>query len=699
MRFRTTAALLAVLALPGVASAQTQVFRTALYGTNEAPTPVTSPGFGTASLVVAPDPTTPGTYAWTLTGSFQGLTATATNAHIHVGAPGVAGGVVKQLAFTAATSGTLTGSSTATSNFTAAQYADLQAGNLYVNLHTGTNTGGELRGQLTTQTLVTYRVGLVGTNEVPSVSPAGEGAALLTVNTATYEWDLSGSYSNMTSNVQAAHIHTGAANTTGPVLAGLTHTAGTAGTLAGAGTFSATSYADLQAGNLYVNVHTVNNPTGEIRDQLRTLLPAVNGTCDDANYQTLAVKQSATNGFGSTNDVGALLYFTDATDVYLCVPNRVENTGNGIAVFMDVDSYSGIPAGTALPATGGGFFQAVGGTILDGETDFALFTNRSGNTLYTDGVRYTTTAVGSSGFLGQSAEDGTTGTLADAGTSFGGAGTGQQAYLTGFDPATAPARGLETRLPLSAFPGVVSTDRIRFFVAIASNTGYFSNELLPDYGLSGTADGGGNFGNDPNFQAASPGVDLYTSPAVYLPVELVSFTGVAAGTTARLAWTTASETNNAGFHVERQTGAAWAPVGYVKGAGTTAERQSYGYDVTGLAAGRHSFRLRQVDLDGAASYSPTVEVAVAPSGAAAVALDGPNPFATRTALTVAVRDPQTVSVAVYDALGRRVADAFRGPVDGSRRVGIDGAGLSAGLYVVVVEGERFRTTLPLTVAR
>ena len=192
------------------------------------------------------------------------------------------------------------------------------------------------------------------------------------------------------------------------------------------------------------------------------------------------------------------------------------------------------------------------------------------------------------------------------------------------------------------------------------------------------------------------GIARYTSTSA-LPVELVAFTGVAAGTTARLAWATASETNNAGFAIERQTGAAWAQVGYVNGNGTTAERNAYAYDVTGLAAGRHSFRLRQVDLDGAVHYSATVEVAVVADGDG-LAVVGANPFAARTSVAVAVRAPQTVRVELYDALGRLVATPFAGRVEGTQTVDVNGAGLPAGLYVVRVAGERFSATRTITKA-
>ena len=168
-----------------------------------------------------------------------------------------------------------------------------------------------------------------------------------------------------------------------------------------------------------------------------------------------------------------------------------------------------------------------------------------------------------------------------------------------------------------------------------------------------------------------------------LPVEIASFTATADGTTARLRWATASETNNAAFHVEHLRGAAWAEVGRVGGAGTTAERQAYALDVTGLAAGTHAFRLRQVDLDGAAHYSETVEATVV--GDAPLALDVRG-----RAVRVVVREAQAVRVEAFDALGRRVATLFDGSLgaDAAVDLALPAAGLAPGLYVVRATGER-----------
>ena len=61
-----------------------------------------------------------------------------------------------------------------------------------------------------------------------------------------------------------------------------------------------------------------------------------------------------------------------------------------------------------------------------------------------------------------------------------------------------------------------------------------------------------------------------------LPVELVSFTGAWDRQSVRLAWNTASETNNAFFAVERQQAdETWAEVGRRTGASTVTEAQAY----------------------------------------------------------------------------------------------------------------------------
>ena len=113
--------------------------------------------------------TATGTATYTVNGStvsyvitYQGLTGAPTASHIHVGAAGVAGGVVVPFSgLPTTTSGTFqgtftgtdvaagtSGSTTITAGDLNSVIAAMKSGNAYTNIHTNTNKGGEIRGQI-----------------------------------------------------------------------------------------------------------------------------------------------------------------------------------------------------------------------------------------------------------------------------------------------------------------------------------------------------------------------------------------------------------------------------------------------------------------------------------------------------------------------------------------------------------------------
>ena len=89
---------------------------------------------------------------------FSNLSSNTTNAHIHLGAPGVSGGVQIGLVGSpipfplGVTSGTASGTIT----LTAPQVVNFLAGNFYVNIHTTNYPGGEIRAQLAGTVSGTY---------------------------------------------------------------------------------------------------------------------------------------------------------------------------------------------------------------------------------------------------------------------------------------------------------------------------------------------------------------------------------------------------------------------------------------------------------------------------------------------------------------------------------------------------------------
>ena len=176
-----------------------------------------------------------------------------------------------------------------------------------------------------------------------------------------------------------------------------------------------------------------------------------------------------------------------------------------------------------------------------------------------------------------------------------------------------------------------------------------------------------------------------------VPVELVAFTAQSDGPAVRLAWATASETANAGFHVEARAAAdpAWRALAFVPGHGTTAERHAYAFDAA-LAPGVYRFRLRQVDLDGTATTSAEVEAAVAPRRSGLY----PNPARARA--TFAYDGAAPAEATLHDARGRAVRAL---PVAPASTVGVDVAGLAPGAYVLVVRSRTGARPFPLTVVR
>jgi len=89
-----------------------------------------------------------------------------------------------------------------------------------------------------------------------------------------------------------------------------------------------------------------------------------------------------------------------------------------------------------------------------------------------------------------------------------------------------------------------------------------------------------------------------------LPVELAHFEARPASFQTHLTWSTASETTNAYFAVERSTdGRNFIEIGRVQGAGTVRETRQYNFWDARPAVGTNYYRLRQVDLDDNFAYS------------------------------------------------------------------------------------------------
>jgi hypothetical protein len=207
----------------------------------------------------------------------------------------------------------------------------------------------------------------------------------------------------------------------------------------------------------------------------------------------------------------------------------------------------------------------------------------------------------------------------------------------------------------------------------------------------------------PKSGAPNTRFQLVVKPDAALPVEIASFTADTKDQAAVLNWATASEQNNAGFYVQRKTdGGSFATLdgSFVEGAGTSSETQEYSYRVPDLEAGTHTFRLKQVDTDGSASFSDPID--------AKIGLDGkfklttyPNPVQSRATIEFAVKEASDVTIALYNTLGQKVQTVYSGAVPAEETIfeRVDVGTLSSGLYFLRMKGDGVSATKRMTVVK
>ena len=186
-------------------------------------------------------------------------------AHIHDGDLGFNGEVA--FAFSAGTNGIYT---LAETDITDAVIADLQNGEWYVNVHTTDYPNGEIRGQIVNDETVIVTFPLSGQQEVPAVETAATGYAYAAVDQTDYHLTLTVRTTGV-DDATMAHIHTGRVGTNGDVLVGLEAAEEDGVWLIPAETMiDEATFNVLTGGGHYVNVHTPEYPSGELRGQILT---------------------------------------------------------------------------------------------------------------------------------------------------------------------------------------------------------------------------------------------------------------------------------------------------------------------------------------------------------------------------------------------------------------------------------------------
>ena len=188
-----------------------------------------------------------------------------------------------------------------------------------------------------------------------------------------------------------------------------------------------------------------------------------------------------------------------------------------------------------------------------------------------------------------------------------------------------------------------------------------------------------------------------------LPVELASFNANVSGRNVILNWTTSSESNNAGFDIERRSaeGIEWTKVGNVAGNGTSTLLHDYSFTDRNVLTGKYNYRLKQTDYNGNYEYhNLTSEINVGTPNSFSLKQNYPNPFNPTTKIDFDIAVDGNVKLTVYNSSGKEIAtlvNEFK--TSGYHSVTFDARNISSGIYYYKLESNGVSKVMKMTLLK
>ena len=370
-----------------------------------------------------------------------------------------------------------------------------------------------------------------------------------------------------------------------------------------------------------------------------------------------------TPSFGAGQEINAI-YATAAntSNIYIAVAGNVQN-GNRILVFLDTKTggYNNGNFGRAGAPPGVNNFNS-GSTFDAGfSPDYCLVigTNAAMDNYYFDlytlsGILFT--GGGPNNYLGDKA-------------------------VMGASPANGMnTRGFEIVIPKASL-GYVNGTSIKMMAMYTGESGFLSNQFLTPAGA-----GDGNYGGGAvDFSAATP--NPVTVPASVLPVNITSFSASKNAMVTNIFWETASENMNAGYQVERSAdGKNFSVIGEVTGLGNGTAAKSYNFTDASPLSGINYYRLKAIDINGAATYSKVVAVKFS-SKEEGITGVFPNPAKDILRVEMKATAPVNTLVQITDLKERTVLSQKAFIVKGANVLTINVATLAAGTYLVKINDD------------
>ncbi len=195
-----------------------------------------------------------------------------------------------------------------------------------------------------------------------------------------------------------------------------------------------------------------------------------------------------------------------------------------------------------------------------------------------------------------------------------------------------------------------------------------------------SSDFGGTFANGE--------VEDYIKP-IDLPIELLDFTATPVDNKkVLLKWSTATETNNAYFSMQRsKDGLRWEEIAQIKGAGNSSSTLNYFLWDNAPLEGINYYRFQQFDFDGAFSYSPVRTAVITGKGSFSAVLY-PNPGFDLFYLQLSNTRQQVHRIAILNHMGQRMETIIPEINATDELYTINAQAYPSGYYWVLVMDER-----------
>lgn len=206
---------------------------------------------------------------------------------------------------------------------------------------------------------------------------------------------------------------------------------------------------------------------------------------------------------------------------------------------------------------------------------------------------------------------------------------------------------------------------------------------------------------------------LYVDCPDEIPVELTNFDGDVRQNGIDLFWETASETNNAGFFIEKKeliegVETAWNRITFVQGNGTISSASYYNYmDKEVAPKMTYQYKLSQVDLDGTVSCheSQIVTKTFDQDLMLTIEQNTPNPMNDNTNFAFRIPETAPVRLEVMDLLGNTVAVILNDNLAAGtynqtwNGMDINGNALTNGAYIYKLTAGSKSVTAKLTIMK